>query len=333
MTKLTDLQLAGLIDEIACAIQVGDPIDQTLRRLQNRRMGKVGRVAGAIALRLDRGESLEEAISEIASPVTIQLQAAIAAASARGDGRLIARLADQLRRRDQYLGASRIAYFYPLLLASIAYASMVWVAAPLVLQNRGRDFHWAPWLTTSLQWLSTNYWIPPLIVLAIALVLWFLFLRGQSALPYHSRRSLFFFSLADQIRGNVPESDAISLAARLAGERQLASIDQPTLDTPAVARLIGQSNTLADIERQVEFIQHASSPKPDGESSPTTREPSILVARLYYLGAHHAEAAQRAIYCWSRLVPRAVMILIGCGFVLSYAWWVIAPIYKQVAQW
>jgi hypothetical protein len=34
-----------------------------------------------------------------------------------------------------------------------------------------------------------------------------------------------------------------------------------------------------------------------------------------------------------RLLPRLAMVLVGAGLVLSYAFWVIAPVYREVATW
>lgn len=330
MVKLSDRQFAGLIDEIACAVASDLPVDAAMRRLQKRRMGRVGAAAGRIADRLERGQSIEDAVGEVASPVTAQVSAAVEAAGRGGDVRMISRLAQQLRRRDRFAGATRIAYFYPLLLAVIAYVATVKVVVPLVLENEGRDFRWASWLSAMCGWLDHNVWLVPIAAGLIGLLVWGS-LRARNALPRHSRLSLFFYSLADQIMGDVPEEEAIQRAAKLSGDAALQSIKHPSLSTPAIATLIGQSSELADIDDD----ELASRSQASGSASNSTeiREPSILVARLYYLGARHAESARRRAYFWSQLMPRVAMVVVGCGFVFSYAWWVIGPVYREVAQW
>ncbi len=323
MVKLSDRQFAGLIDEIACAVKSNLPVEGAMRRLQNRRMGRVGVMAGQIADRLDRGHSLADAVGEISSPMTDQVGAAIEAAGRSGDERLISRLAQQLRRRDRFASATRIAYFYPLLLAVIAYVATVQVVVPLVLKNEGRDFHWSPHLIAMCRWLDQNVWFVPIAALLVGLGLWGIF-RSRGVMPRHSRLSLFFYSLADQIIGNVPEHEAITRAAKLSGDTSLRAIKDPSLASPAIVRLIGKSHEV-----------HETGGVASSGATPAdiSGEPSILVARLYYLGAKHAELSRQRAHFWSRIVPRMAMVAVGCGFVFSYAWWVIAPVYQEVSQW
>ncbi|TWU51363.1 type II secretion system F family protein [Rubripirellula reticaptiva] len=330
MVKLSDRQFAGLIDEIACALASELPVEAAMRRLQKRRMGRVGTAAGRIADRLERGQSIEDAVGEVASPMTAQVSAAIEASGRGGDVRMVSRLAQQLRRRDRFAGATRIAYFYPLLLAVIAYVTTIKVVVPLVLKNEGRDFQWSPWLVAMCGWLNQNVWMVPIVAGLLGLLIWGA-LRARNALPRHSRLSLFFYSLADQIMNDVPEEEAIQRAAKLSGDAALQSIKHPSLSASAIAKLIGQSSELADIDG--DELALSFSLNDSASSSTALREPSILVARLYYLGARHAESSRRRAYFWSQLMPRVAMVVVGCGFVFTYAWWVIGPVYREVAQW
>ena len=59
----------------------------------------------------------------------------------------------------------------------------------------------------------------------------------------------------------------------------------------------------------------------------------MLVANLRYAAAVHNERSRRQDYFWGRLLPRVAMVLIGGGLTLAYAWWIIRPVYQQVAQW
>ncbi|TWU47249.1 Bacterial type II secretion system protein F domain protein [Rubripirellula tenax] len=331
MIKLSDLQLAGVIDEIACAMKSGAPVERAMRRLQTRRMGRVGRCAGQIADQLDRGQSLEQAISVIRSPMTSQISAAIAAVGRGADQRLISRLGQQLRRRSQFMGTAVIAYFYPIVLLMVAYVATVMVAVPLVNRNQGRDFRWEPWLVSACQWLEQNAWWPPLIALLIGVLIWWL-LTGRSSLSRHARLSLFFYSLADQIEADVPEQEAIVHAAKLSGDSMLSGLENPTLASPPIAKLIGRASELTDIDEE-QRTNAAVTVSGSNSGSSLGMPPSILAARLYFLGSWHAEASRRSGYFWSRFLPRTLMVVVGCGFVISYAWWVIAPVYRQVAQW
>lgn len=307
MGSMSDLQFADLIDEIACAIRVDTPVIDSMQRLRTRRLGRVAATAGHLADRLQSGVSLSEAIADVKSPVARQASAAVAVVQRGGSSVLLERLARQLRRRHQISGALRLGYLYPLLLLAIAYLSLVMVAAPLVHDHRGRDMMWAPWLTRSLAWMQLNVWVIPA-VLAVGLVVIVMLIRRRHPLPRHNRIAMFCHSLADQIDAGIAESDAIKNAAAISGYPSRSLPTEPSLAIPMMVKLLG--NTSGELAT-----------------------PNLLAARLRYLASHHAELARRSDYVWSRLAPRLAMVVVGCGFVFGYAWFIIAPVYQQVARW
>ena len=65
MPKLSDLQASLLLQEIACAMRIGAPLDQSLRRLESRRLGAVGNSAGLIAEGIEKGLTLSEAVRQL----------------------------------------------------------------------------------------------------------------------------------------------------------------------------------------------------------------------------------------------------------------------------
>lgn len=307
MGGVSDLQLADLIDEIACAMRIDTPVLDSMQRLRTRRLGRVATTAGQVADRLQRGVSLGDAVAEIKSPIAGQVGAAIAAVQRGGDCALLERLARLIRHRHHTLGSMRLGYFYPLVLLLIAYLSLVMVAAPLVHDHRGRDMTWSPTLTSTLAWMQTNAWTVPLVLIAGSVGIVML-LRWRQPLSRHSRISLFCHSLADQIDAGVVESDAIKNSAAIARYPSAPLPAQPSFAVPAVANLIdGAPGELA--------------------------KPNVMAARLRYSASRHSELARRSDYIWSRLVPRLAMLVVGCGFILGYAWFIIAPVYQQVARW
>lgn len=307
MGSVSDLQFADLIDEIACAIRVDTPVIDSMQRLRSRRLGRVATVAGQIVDQLQRGVSLSDAMADVKSPIAGQASAAIAVVQRGGDSVLLERLASQLRRRHQINGSARLGYLYPLLLLAIAYLSLVMVAAPLVRDHRGRDMIWAPWLMHSLAWMQSNVWVVPA-VLVVAVIAIVMLLRWRHPFPRHNRIALFCHSLADQVDAGVNESEAITNSTAISGYPYRQQFDEPSLSMPMMVKLLG------------------------GVSGELTT-PNVLAARLHYLASHHAELARRNDYVWSRLAPRVAMVLVGCGFVLGYAWFIIAPVYQQVARW
>ena len=92
MVKLTDLQLASLLEEIGCAMRAGTPIADSMRRLESRRLGRVGRAAQTIASGLERGQSLADSVEGINSATHEQAAAAIRACAGSRTDESIARL-------------------------------------------------------------------------------------------------------------------------------------------------------------------------------------------------------------------------------------------------
>jgi hypothetical protein len=92
----------------------------------------------------------------------------------------------------------------------------------------------------------------------------------------------------------------------------LQSIDEPTLASESIAELITEGEVaeiagVGDKERLICSLQRAAS--------------------------LHARRAARSTFLWTRLVPRLATIVVGGGMIMTYAWLVIAPVYRQVAQW
>lgn len=313
MARLSDAQLAGLLDEIAVAMKAKMPISAALERLRDRRLGAVAIAAGSLADAINRGQPLSEAIGACDSPAADQAAAVIRTSERTGDPALLMRFASLLRWRTEYFRGTRISWLYPLTLLIIAYATAVVVMAPLLRQYAGRDFAWPAPLLNLSRWLEHNWMIPP-IILVVVVAVWMIWKYTQRPLPADARRRLFCQSLIDQIGADVPESEAIQNAAQLAGEQALSERENLTFESPEVADLVSPAQSpLLEI--------------------PGASKQETLIARLKYLAAIYDERARRHEYFWSRLLPRGAMVVIGGGWTLAYAWWVIAPVYFQVGKW
>ena len=310
MPKLPDLQASLLLEEIACAMRIGAPMDESLRRLQSRRLGAVGSVAGRIADGVEQGLSVAEAIRAV-DPES-EAAAAVEVCQRRGDPSLLEQIAFQLRRRASVRAESRLAWFYPWVLLAVGYLVAVFVLAPMVRRFNGDGVRWPNEIVAAAEWLENNWWIPVIIVVAVLGVLSWLFRRStRQSRPI--RLSLFCSALAEQIQHDVPEAEALRLAAGLAGDASLMSSGEATLLSPIVVDRIDGSG---DWQRMVKQGDKLS-----------------MVAALRYRARSYEEQARRRDFLWMRVVPRALMVLVGAGLVLAYVWWVIAPVYRQVATW
>ena len=313
MVKLNDLQLASLLEEIAAAMDAGVPVADTMKRLGSRRLGPVAKISRELARELERGKSPADAFESTQSPTLEQAAAVMTACEKSKDTSLIQSLASQLRSRHQYTRMARLSWLYPIFLLIIGYIIAAAVMAPLVRLNQGRDIAWDNWIFQLATWLATFWWVPP-IVFVIGVVLLLLYLSRQRSIPLHASKQIFFQCLADQVENGVPESEALRMAAMMSAQETITADAKPTFDSPAVKAIMSETkDPVADV---VMPNDHAT-----------------LVARLRYAGVLHREEARKNEYFWGRLAPRIAMVVFGGGLTLSYAWWIIRPVYQQVALW
>ncbi len=262
---------------------------------------------------LERGETIADAISQVASPASAQAAAAIRACQDNGSSGLLERMAHQFRLRCEHARSFRLAWFYPWLLLAVGYFVGVAVMAPMIREMNGRAIDWPTWLVGLSNWLQDGWWLPPLLMAAglVGFVFW---VRSRDRFPRAVRLGLFCNSLADQFTYDVPEDVAIRNAAEMSGDVCLMSISQPTLQSPEVAKILALHD-------------------PSQASVLDSPLKQTLIAKLRFLGSQYNERARQQAFLWSRLVPRLAMVAVGFGITFSYAWWVIAPVYRQVAQW
>ncbi|TWU37560.1 Bacterial type II secretion system protein F domain protein [Novipirellula aureliae] len=311
--RLTHLQLASLLEEIASAMQTDIPVSDALRRLQGNRLGRVGKVAGSIAERLEAGQNLQSAFDSIGGAMSVQISAGFFAAQKANQPELLKRLANHLRRRDQYTRSLRLAWFYPILLVFVAFLITVRYLAPMVLANLDGGILWPSWVVTTSQYFVTSWEWPlcGLVLLLFLVSLWFC-LKGR--FPRSIRMQLFCSTLADELEHDVPDKAAIESAACLSGDPELMAIEDPTLAAPPIQRI------LSEIRLPTDDIS-------------TVDRNRLVIPVLGLVASKHAERAHRQVYFYSRWLPRFAMAVLGGGFIFGYVWFVIGPVYRQVIHW
>ena len=163
--KLNDREFSSLLDEMVHAVRSDLPIADAMGRLSDDRLGRVGRVAKALAEDLRSGGSLADAMSRIKTPSAHLVAVACGAittsrpAGSSGDGRvnvnLLERLANRIRSRGDAVHVSRLMWFYPIVLLVVAYAVVLLVVVPLIHEYRFHTIeqpdgvHWPNWITTT----------------------------------------------------------------------------------------------------------------------------------------------------------------------------------------
>jgi len=311
--RLSNLQLASLLEEIASAMRSDIPVSDALRRLQSNRLGRVGRAAGSIAERLEAGQTLPAAFDSLGTARSGQVSAGFFAAQKVNQPELLKRLAVHLRRRDQYARSLRLAWFYPILLVFVAFFISVRYLAPMVLANSGGLTNWPDWVIATSRFLVAD-WGWPLCGLVLLLLLLILCLRSKTRLPRSIRMQLFCSTLADELEHDVPDGIAIESAAYLSGDPELIAMKDPSLNAPQMQRI------LAEIDLPTDDIS-------------TVDRNRLIIPLLGLVASKHAERAYRQVYFYSRWLPRFAMSVLGGGFIFGYVWFVIGPVYRQVVHW
>ncbi|MEM1070973.1 MAG: type II secretion system F family protein [Planctomycetota bacterium] len=335
MASLSDLQVAALLEEIAASMRAGIPLSSAMDRLQAQRLGRVSRAARRIHDRLERGASVPESIQPVLPMQLKGVAKAIEVAAQENDPQLLSRTAKLLFQRAESRRDGRFSWAYPIALLFLGLLVGGAVMAPLVLSSQGRDLRWSEPVVQCAQWLtSQSIWNVPgwpepesdvarwftcngmlsLAALAVLVIfVWVLITRRRKFSP-QTRLELFCRSLADQFSHNVPESEAIQAAAEIADEKDLAAMETADLSTP-----------------RVKAILNPSFAKPIANLSMDQQQ--WLIAKLNYLAHEYRERARRRTLWLTRLLPRIAMVVVGCGMVFGYTWWVIRPVYTEIATW
>ena len=335
--KLNDREFSSLLDEMVQAVRSDLPIADAMGRLADDRLGRVGRVAGSLAEDLRAGGSLADAMSRIKSPSAHLVAGACgsisidSAAGSGGDGRinvnLLERLANRIRSRGDAARVSRLMWFYPIVLLVVAYAVVLLVVVPLIHEYRFHiteqpdGVHWPGWVMATTDWIGATPWIPPIVFLLI-LAMIVLFVRsghalGRSLFVGPVRKSLFCHALADHMTEGVPESQAILSASSLSG--YTVSGANPTLKDNEIAMLLRQAGGVSQMVVN------------DDESSRALTASTI--AQLRYLGNLFQYVSKRHQRRWTIILPQIATFVIGVAFMTGYVWFVLGPIYREVAQW
>ena len=237
-------ELIALNDEIAALVRAGVPLEQGLADLGEDLPGRLGQFTTALAERTARGESLDQALADDATPLP-PVYRAVVRAGVRA-GRLPAALeavATAARRLAETHRATVVAALYPLLVILAAWCGLVFFACVLAPRLAalfaslevpgGRLFATMAWAG---RWGS--YWGPivPIILLLLVVAGWWAS-RRAGALESHatgwlivraswmgrmlrcSRTATFLEVLALLVENRIPLPEAVILAAEASGDR------------------------------------------------------------------------------------------------------------------
>lgn len=235
-------ELIALNDEIAALVRAGVPLDTGLRSLGGELPGRLGRLARSLSERLERGESLVQALDDTGGGFPRAYRAVVAAGLR--SGRLAAALeglSTAARRANELRRVMIVSLIYPvvvLMVASLLFLFTALKTAPIVAEVYEQLGFDPPWWYQRLQdllqfspQLMAALWVLGLLVGGIwlyrasrASTLASSSVRGApsvSRILHLGRMAMFADVLALMIDQQVPLDEAVTLAGESSGDRML----------------------------------------------------------------------------------------------------------------
>ncbi|MDB5386504.1 MAG: gspF [Planctomycetaceae bacterium] len=342
---LTPEQLIALNEEIATLVMAGVPLELGLRALGSDVPSVLGRVSQTIAIQLQAGQSLPDALQTSIPGLPRIYLAAVEAGMRSGQLprtlELLCRFLQQgldLRQRIEF------AFLYPLLVMLLAYGLFVTFVIESVQ-------HWTElWGDIALQHgtfmltyqffcLNWPIWVgilPALVLLTVGCWFWF---GRRSLMP--DRRPSLLVRLIPGLHGVIRlwhwsifcETSALLIehqvtlpeALRLSG----ATTGNPLIDheSSRLAECIEQGKSAADSlrdRRQIPtFLRWVLS---------NSTQPTALLSSLRQAAGLYYERAQRRAEAIKTWLPLGLIVLIGGGAVLLYALTCLIPIINMIGE-
>jgi type II secretory pathway component PulF len=344
--SITIDQLLALNAEMSALVRAGVPLERGLIVTGRDLRGRLGAIATALAGRLNRGESLPEALAGEKAAIP-PLYRAVVEAGARSGQLPIALegLAKYVRGYSDARTAIGLALWYPLLVLALAYTlfvGLLWLAVPEFIKTYellGLTVA-APLRTLSWIGSTVSYWWPIGPILLV--VLFFAWVRSGTAARFQAgawswlmvfpwmRSILANFETANfsellglLLEHHVPLPAAVVLAAESTGDaritrgaRRLAAAVERGESAAAALRTIDRGTFLPMLRWVLA----------------TGQEQGSMVAALRNLADVYRKRAQFQTDKLSVFLPVILMIAIGAGATLFYALALFIPLSNMLNE-
>jgi general secretion pathway protein F len=321
-SPLTIGETAALLNEVAACVRAQVPIEAGLATLETRAAGRVALAAEAIRTEIESGVAIEEAISRNLHQHGEQIASALnASRSGRDAGAALQQLADMLLQRREMRLRGLTAMIYPIVVVVMSYVILVFVFASIV-RLHSSWFEWPGFIAVTGNWLAKFWWIPPLVLLALAMVVRITGMRkwlpGAWLPSEWSNQSLFCEAVAWQLESQTPLPAALRAAAEFTGNTVLKT--EATGWADAVQR-----GALADYK--------PSGFRPLVVWTLQAGSDSHSIARaLRRLAATYRQTEMRTWRTWSQWLPATVASVVGGATILAYIAGVVWPLYHRLSE-
>jgi general secretion pathway protein F len=337
---ITITELLALNDEITALVRAGVPLERGLWVAARDLRGRLKRIAGALANRLSRGESLPDALAGEGRTIP-PLYRAVVEAGARS-GRLaiaLEGLARYVRGYSEARDAIGLALWYPLLLITLAYAlfvGLVWEAIPRFIRafeslglTAARPLYWL----ARIGEYAPFWWPVGPILLGVLLIAW---VTSGTAARFQGRswtwlrlfpwmKSLltnyetagFSELLALLLENNVAYPEALTLAAEATGNRRMTAAASEL----AASIVCGEpsAKAVAEVDKRA-FLPMLRWVLATGQQQ------GSLVSALRTLADLYRKRAQFQAQKLSIFLPTILMVVIGASATFLYALALFVPL-------
>jgi type II secretory pathway component PulF len=339
-------QLLALNEEIRALVQAGIPLERGLMVAGRDLRGRLGRLTAVLAGRLQRGESLVEALKAEERSIP-PLYRAVVEAGARS-GRLpvaLEGLARYVRGYSDARSGVALALWYPMLVVSLAYILFWWLVVGVVPRFTDAFGSLGLGEPVVLKWLEavgawSDFWLPVgLVLLLVLLIAWFQSGRaarfGSGAWSWMCLLPGIRPLLADYEAANFSELLALLLEHQVAYPAALALAAEATGN----ARMTGAARQLAEAVSRGEPAAAVLGTIDRAALLPmlrwvlaTGQQQGSLVEALRNLADLYRSRARFQAEKLYVLLPTVLLIVIGASATLLYGLAIFLPLINILRQ-
>jgi type II secretory pathway component PulF len=344
--SITIEQLFALNEEIRALVRAGVPLERGLLTAARSLRGRLGRITSALADRLNRGESLVQAL-ESEKQVLPALYRAVVEAGARSGNLPVALegLARYVRGYSEARAVIGLALWYPLVVLCLAYA--LFVCLVLVIVPRFIDAFLSLGLSAPapLRWLSAvgqtseYWWLAGPIALGLFGIAW---TRSGTAARFQSASWswLKLFPWMRSILTNYEGANFCELLALLLEHDVTYPVAlKLAAESTGNPRLVRGAHSLSEAIRRGESVPRALEATDQRAFLPmlrwvlaTGQEQGSLARALRNLSGHYRKRGKYLADKLAVFLPAFITVLIGACVGLFYALAVFIPIINLLGQ-
>ena len=332
--------LIALNTEIAALVRAGSPLEVGLGRSSEELPGRLGAVASKLAARMERGQSLVEALEAEKGTIPPLYRAVVEAGARTGNAApALEGMSRYLRGFAEARDAVGLALWYPLLVVTLAYVLFLGMAILLAprfvsaFQSLGLPA--TPALET-VDWLGRFAWAWwPVWPLVLAWIAFAWFRSGRAS--WFDAGVWNFLELFPWMRSLLRDYRSAAFAELLALllENRIAYPEALTLASEATgeAALIRDSRKVAEAMRLGRPAEEAAAEAASRSFSPMLRwvlaygrtEGSVVRALRNLVPMYRSRAALRATKMRT-LLPSLIVVFVGATAALMYALTLFLPL-------